>query len=140
MAAFRAAGIDRVHFGIESGSAVVLKIVNKGESSEDHAKGSLKTAWQDFPVHFGRVEVHGLAHDAGQPVDYDDLAGCQRNKKGALFRVEDQFWKAEEAVIGLHRLAAQPESDCASGQGCDNDHRKGVLDFCLNNRFIRFQL
>lgn len=129
MPAFRAAGIDRVHFGIESGSAVVLKIVNKGESSEDHAKGSLKTAWQDFPVHFGRVEVHGLAHDAGQPVDYDDLAGCQRNKKGALFRVEDQY-----------RLAAQPESDCASGQGCDNDHRKGVLDFCLNNRFIRFQL
>ena len=44
LAAFKSAGIDRVHFGIESGSADVLKMVNKGATPEDHIKGSLKAA------------------------------------------------------------------------------------------------
>ncbi len=43
LAAFKAAGLDRVHFGIESGSADVLRKVNKGETPEDHVEGSLKT-------------------------------------------------------------------------------------------------
>ena len=43
LAAFKKAGLERVHFGIESGSDTVLKMVNKGETSADHIKGSLKT-------------------------------------------------------------------------------------------------
>lgn len=42
--AFKNAGIDRVHFGIESGSATVLKLMNKGETPEDHVKGAQKAA------------------------------------------------------------------------------------------------
>ncbi|MDY0188061.1 MAG: radical SAM protein [Syntrophus sp. (in: bacteria)] len=38
-----AAGLNRVHFGIESGSDQVLAFVNKGESSADHIEGCLKT-------------------------------------------------------------------------------------------------
>lgn len=41
---FRNAGIDRVHFGVESGSARVLKRVNKGAAPEDHVEGALKTS------------------------------------------------------------------------------------------------
>ncbi len=44
LAAFKEAGLDRVHFGIESGSADVLKKIKKGETPEDHVEGSLKTA------------------------------------------------------------------------------------------------
>ena len=40
---FAKAGISRVHFGLESGSDTVLKMVNKGETSEDHVRGGLKT-------------------------------------------------------------------------------------------------
>lgn len=40
---FAKAGINRVHFGLESGSDRVLKMVNKGETSEDHVKGGVKT-------------------------------------------------------------------------------------------------
>lgn len=36
------AGLDRVHFGIESGSDQVLQWMNKGETSEDHIIGSQK--------------------------------------------------------------------------------------------------
>lgn len=42
--AFRRAGINRVHFGIESGSARVLALINKGETPDDHVEGSLKAA------------------------------------------------------------------------------------------------
>jgi len=41
---FRRAGINRVHFGIESGSAAVLALMNKGETPDDHVEGSLKAA------------------------------------------------------------------------------------------------
>lgn len=41
---FKNSGIDRVHFGIESGSADVLKMVNKGATPGDHVEGSLKAA------------------------------------------------------------------------------------------------
>ncbi len=37
------AGLDRVHFGIESGSDAVLSMVQKGETKTDHIKGCLKT-------------------------------------------------------------------------------------------------
>lgn len=37
------AGLHRVHFGIESGSDDVLKLMNKGEDSRDHIEGCLKT-------------------------------------------------------------------------------------------------
>lgn len=42
--AFKKAGINRVHFGIESGSDAVLKLVNKGETPDDHIEGLRKTA------------------------------------------------------------------------------------------------
>ena len=44
LSGFKEAGIHRVHFGIESGSAAVLKMVNKGETPEDHVTGSLKVS------------------------------------------------------------------------------------------------
>ena len=39
---YRESGLDRVHFGIESGSDTVLKFVKKGETRADHLKGCLK--------------------------------------------------------------------------------------------------
>jgi biotin synthase-like enzyme len=39
---YAASGINRVHFGLESGSDRVLELVNKGETSGDHIKGALK--------------------------------------------------------------------------------------------------
>ncbi|PKL17002.1 MAG: hypothetical protein CVV49_13265 [Spirochaetae bacterium HGW-Spirochaetae-5] len=39
---FAASGINRVHFGLESGSDRVLELVTKGETSDDHIKGALK--------------------------------------------------------------------------------------------------
>lgn len=41
--AFREAGLDRVHFGIESGCDRVLKFVKKGVTGEEHVEGCLKT-------------------------------------------------------------------------------------------------
>jgi len=41
--AYRQAGLDRVHFGIESGSDRVLKFVKKGETRTDHIEGCQKT-------------------------------------------------------------------------------------------------
>ncbi|MEN6332053.1 MAG: radical SAM protein [Smithella sp.] len=40
--AMASAGLNRVHFGIESGSDNVLNFINKGESSADHIEGCLK--------------------------------------------------------------------------------------------------
>ncbi|OPY88177.1 MAG: coproporphyrinogen III oxidase [Syntrophus sp. PtaU1.Bin208] len=40
--AMAAAGLNRVHFGLESGSDKVLDFVNKGESSAEHIEGCLK--------------------------------------------------------------------------------------------------
>ncbi|SEM05629.1 hypothetical protein SAMN04489760_103102 [Syntrophus gentianae] len=40
--AMAAAGLNRVHFGLESGSDKVLAFVNKGESSAEHIEGCLK--------------------------------------------------------------------------------------------------
>jgi len=40
---FKAAGLNRVHFGIESGSDKVLKFMKKGETAKDHIEGCLKT-------------------------------------------------------------------------------------------------
>ncbi len=39
---FRKAGLNRVHFGIESGSDTVLREVRKGETKDDHIRGCLK--------------------------------------------------------------------------------------------------
>ncbi|MGM0454379.1 MAG: radical SAM protein [Thermodesulfobacteriota bacterium] len=39
----QAAGVNRVHFGIESGSDAVLDRVNKGETAADHVAGCRKT-------------------------------------------------------------------------------------------------
>lgn len=44
LAAFRNAGIGRVHFGMESGSARVLDMVNKGATPDDHIQGALKAS------------------------------------------------------------------------------------------------
>jgi hypothetical protein len=44
LSAFQKAGIDRVHFGMESGSDRVLKMVNKGATPEDHTEGALKVS------------------------------------------------------------------------------------------------
>ena len=43
LAAFRKAGLHRVHFGLESGSDRVLKLAAKGVTSADHVEGCLKT-------------------------------------------------------------------------------------------------
>ncbi len=40
--AYRAAGLDRVHFGVESGSDAVLSLMNKGETKADHVEGLAK--------------------------------------------------------------------------------------------------
>ncbi len=40
---FRISGLDRVHYGIESGSDKVLEFVKKGASRADHVEGCLKT-------------------------------------------------------------------------------------------------
>jgi radical SAM superfamily enzyme YgiQ (UPF0313 family) len=41
--AYAEAGLDRVHFGLESGSDRVLKSVHKGVTREEHIEGGLKT-------------------------------------------------------------------------------------------------
>lgn len=41
--AYRKSGLDRVHFGIESGSDQVLKFMKKGETRKDHIEGCQKT-------------------------------------------------------------------------------------------------
>ena len=41
--AYRRAGLDRVHFGLESGSDTVLKFVNKGVTRDEHIEAGLKT-------------------------------------------------------------------------------------------------
>ncbi len=41
--AYRKAGLNRVHFGIESGSDAVLKLVNKGVTRDEHIEGGIKT-------------------------------------------------------------------------------------------------
>jgi hypothetical protein len=41
--AFHTAGLNRIHFGIESGSDTVLGFMNKGETAEDHIEGCRKT-------------------------------------------------------------------------------------------------
>jgi hypothetical protein len=43
LAAFAAAGLHRVHFGIESGSDRVLAFMQKGEAAEDHLEACRKT-------------------------------------------------------------------------------------------------
>jgi len=41
--AYRSSGLDRVHFGIESGADRVLKFMKKGETRTDHIEGCQKT-------------------------------------------------------------------------------------------------
>lgn len=41
--AYCKAGLDRVHFGLESGSDAVLKFVNKGVTRDEHIEGGVKT-------------------------------------------------------------------------------------------------
>ncbi len=41
--AFREAGLDRIHFGVESGSNKVLEFMKKGVTSEQHIEGCRKT-------------------------------------------------------------------------------------------------
>lgn len=41
--AYCKAGLDRVHFGLESGSNAVLKFINKGVTRDEHIDGVLKT-------------------------------------------------------------------------------------------------
>lgn len=46
----RAAGLDRVHIGMESGSDRVLEIINKGATAEDHITGGRKAMEAGFEV------------------------------------------------------------------------------------------
>ena len=41
--AFRKAGLNRIHFGVESGSNTVLKFIKKGVTREEHIEAGLKT-------------------------------------------------------------------------------------------------
>ena len=41
--AFRKAGINRIHFGVESGSDTVLRFIKKGVTREEHIEAGLKT-------------------------------------------------------------------------------------------------
>lgn len=41
--AYGKAGLERVHFGLESGSDAVLKFVNKGVTRDEHIEGGIKT-------------------------------------------------------------------------------------------------
>jgi radical SAM superfamily enzyme YgiQ (UPF0313 family) len=43
LAAFAAAGLHRIHFGIESGSDAVLAFMRKGETAADHIEGCVRT-------------------------------------------------------------------------------------------------
>ena len=40
---FKKAGLDRVHFGLESGSDRVLSLMNKGVTKQEHIEGCLRT-------------------------------------------------------------------------------------------------
>lgn len=60
--ALRNAGIDRVHFGIESGSATVLERMDKGETPDDHIEGALKAAEAGLSCSF--YVMPGLGGDA----------------------------------------------------------------------------
>ncbi len=63
--AYRNAGLHRVHFGLESGSDAVLKLVKKGETRTDHIEGGLKTRDAGLSVSFylmpglGGVDLSG---------------------------------------------------------------------------------
>lgn len=41
--AYRDAGLDRVHFGVESGSDAVLSFINKGVTAQEHITAGIKT-------------------------------------------------------------------------------------------------
>jgi hypothetical protein len=40
---YRNAGLDRIHFGLESGSEAVLKFMDKGVTKDEHVKAGIKT-------------------------------------------------------------------------------------------------
>lgn len=46
----RSAGLDRLHLGLETGDAVLLKETKKGATPEDHIKGGLKAMAAGFQV------------------------------------------------------------------------------------------
>ncbi len=46
--AYRKAGLNRVHFGIESGSDAVLKLVNKGVTRDEHIEGGINEGGRAF--------------------------------------------------------------------------------------------
>ena len=46
----RAAGLSRVHIGLESGDETLLKLIKKGATPEDHVKGGLKALEAGFQV------------------------------------------------------------------------------------------
>lgn len=46
----RAAGLNRVHIGLETGDAELLKLVKKGATPEDHVKGGKKALQAGFQV------------------------------------------------------------------------------------------
>lgn len=50
LTAIRKAGLDRLHVGLESGDAEVLKMLKKGASPEDHIKGGRKALAAGFQL------------------------------------------------------------------------------------------
>ncbi|MCX8124406.1 MAG: radical SAM protein [Spirochaetes bacterium] len=70
------AGINRVHFGLESGSDEVLKLVNKGEDSRDHVEGCIKAKDAGLSVSVyimpglgGRRLSHTHAHQTARVIN-----------------------------------------------------------------------
>lgn len=63
LTAVREAGLDRVHVGLETGDAALLKRVKKGSSPEDHIKGGKKAMSAGFQL--SEYWMPGLGGKAG---------------------------------------------------------------------------
>lgn len=50
LAEMRAAGLNRIHIGMESGADKVLKLIKKGSTKEDHIKAGLKVKKADMQL------------------------------------------------------------------------------------------
>jgi radical SAM superfamily enzyme YgiQ (UPF0313 family) len=50
LALIRKAGLDRIHIGLETGDADLLKLIKKGSTPEDHVKGGKKAMEAGFQV------------------------------------------------------------------------------------------
>jgi radical SAM superfamily enzyme YgiQ (UPF0313 family) len=70
--AFRNAGLDRVHFGLESGSDAVLKFMRKGVTREEHMEGGRKVT--EAGLSCSLYVMPGLGGDSGSEAHARDTA------------------------------------------------------------------